>query len=127
MKTDLFEGLSPRTLPQEEGVPLGAARLLRPNRMQLEIRYKHIDMLIPPGHRARAFWAMTEGLDLSPFENKVKSRESGRGRPAIAPQILLCVWLYGLSRNVGSGRQLEELCSNHDAFRWILGGAKVTA
>jgi transposase len=46
-------------------------------------------------------------------------------RSAIAPQILLALWLYATLRGVGSARQLSRLVLEHDAYRWISGGVQV--
>jgi hypothetical protein len=47
------------------------------------------------------------------------------GRSAIAPQILLALWLYATLQGVGSARQLSRLMLEHDAYRWISGGVQV--
>lgn len=55
----------------------------------------------------------------------IKVREGGVGRSAIAPQILLALWLYATLEGVGSARQLSRLVLEHDAYRWISGGVQV--
>ena len=55
----------------------------------------------------------------------IKVREGGVGRSAIAPQILLALWLYATLQGVGSARQLSRLVLEHDAYRWISGGVQV--
>ena len=55
----------------------------------------------------------------------IKVREGGVGRSAIAPQILLALWLYAILDGVGSARQLSRLVLEHDAYRWISGGVQV--
>jgi hypothetical protein len=47
------------------------------------------------------------------------------GRSAIAPQILLGLWLYATLQGVGSARQLSRLVLEHDAYRWMSGGVQV--
>jgi transposase len=55
----------------------------------------------------------------------IKVREGGVGRSAIAPEILLALWLYATLEGVGSARQLSRLVLEHDAYRWISGGVQV--
>jgi hypothetical protein len=47
------------------------------------------------------------------------------GRPAIAPEILVALWLYATVESVGSARALARLCEAHDAYRWLCGGVSV--
>jgi transposase len=55
----------------------------------------------------------------------IKVRQGGVGRSAIAPQILLGLWLYAALQGVGSARQLARLVLEHDAYRWMSGGVQV--
>ena len=55
----------------------------------------------------------------------IKARQGGVGRSAIAPEILLGLWLYATLQGVGSARQLSRLVLEHDAYRWISGGVQV--
>ena len=55
----------------------------------------------------------------------IKVRQGGVGRSAIAPQIMLGLWLYATLQGVGSARQLSRLVLEHDAYRWISGGVQV--
>ena len=48
--------------------------------------------------------------------------EGGVGRAAIAPEILLSLWLYATLDGVGSGREASRLTQAHDAYRWLCGG-----
>jgi len=43
----------------------GVARVLRPNRAQLELRPCDLESLLAEGHRARIVWAYVEQADLS--------------------------------------------------------------
>jgi len=84
-----------------------------------------LQSLLPEGHRARLVWAWVERQDLSGMYAAIKAREGGVGRSAIAPQILLGLWLYATLEGVGSARQLSRLVLEHDAYRWISGGVQV--
>ena len=125
---ELFEGL-----PEAEGVEPGpareanrtAARVLLPNRKQLEFRASDLESLLPEGHRARLVWGFVEGCDLSALYEGIKSREGTAGRDAIAPEILLALWLYATLEGVGAARAVARLSESHDAYRWICGGVQV--
>ena len=84
-----------------------------------------LESLLPQGHRARLVWAWVERQDLSGMYAAIKVREGGVGRSAIAPEILLGLWLYATLEGVGSARQLSRLVLEHDAYRWISGGVQV--
>lgn len=43
------------------------------------------------------------------------------GRSAIAPEILLGLWLYATLDGVGSAREIARLTEAHDAYRWLCG------
>ncbi|MEB2284688.1 MAG: transposase, partial [Myxococcales bacterium] len=105
----------------ERGVGAGGAslpRLVTANRRQVELRPFDLESLLAPEHRARAIWAMVEGLDLAKFYEPNVARGSEPGRPAIDPKILVALWLYATSEGVGSARELARLCVAHDAYRW---------
>jgi len=118
----LFDVLPEQAAP--ERAP-GKARLLEPQRDQLQLRSIDIDSLIGEDHAARLIWAYVEQLDLGALENAIKSREGRPGHPAIAPRLLLALWLYATSEGVGSARALARLCESHDAYRWLAGGVSV--
>ncbi|HRB11316.1 MAG: IS1182 family transposase [Betaproteobacteria bacterium] len=96
-----------------------------PNRTQIELRPMDLESLLPEGHRARLVWAWVERQDLSAMYSAIKVRQGGVGRSAIAPQILLGLWLYASLQGVGSARQLSRLVLEHDAYRWMSGGVQV--
>ena len=80
--------------------------MLRPNRLQVELRPTDLESLLVPDHPARAVWAYVEGLDLSPLYDKIKSVEGHVGRDATDPAILMGLWLYATSQGVGSARAM---------------------
>ena len=86
------------------------ARVLRPNRAQLELRPTDLESLLPEDHRARAVWEFVCGLDLSPWYESIRSVEGEAGRPAIDPAILLSLWIYATLEGVGSARAVARLC-----------------
>lgn len=103
----------------------GNARVMRPNRAQLEMRASDLESLIAPDHEVRLVWAFIERADLSGLYARIRAAGEVAGRPAIAPEILLALWLYGTLQAVGSARALARLTESHDAYRWICGGVTV--
>jgi transposase len=103
----------------------GAARVISPNRAQIELRAVDLESLLPADHPARAVWEFVESLDMSPLYAEILSVEGHVGRPATDPRIMVALWLYATIEGVGSARALERLCDQHDAYRWICGGVSV--
>jgi transposase len=101
------------------------ARVLVPNRKQMEFRASDLESLLPEGHRARLVWAYVERQDLKKFYAGIRAVEGGVGRAAIAPEVLLSLWLYATVDGVGSGREIARLTEAHDAYRWLCGGVQV--
>ena len=101
------------------------ARVLLPNRGQMEFRASDLDSVLPAGHRARLVWAYVERQDLSRFYAGIRASEGGVGRAAIAPEIVLALWLYATLEGVGSAREVSRLIESHDAYRWLCGGVQV--
>jgi transposase len=120
-----FEAVAGRTTAAAAAVGVSPARVILPNREQIELRPMDLESLLPEGHRARLVWAWVERQDLSGMYAAIKAREGGVGRSAIAPEILLGLWLYATLQGVGSARQLSRLVLEHDAYRWISGGVQV--
>jgi transposase len=101
------------------------ARVLMPNRGQMELRASDLESLLAEGHRARLVWVYVERQDLKRFYADIRVLEGGVGRAAIAPEILLSLWLYATLDGVGSGREASRLTQAHDAYRWLCGGVQV--
>jgi transposase len=101
------------------------ARVLLPNRGQMEFRASDLESLLPEGHRARLVWAYVERQDLKRFYEGIRAVDGGMGRAAIAPEILLALWLYATLDGVGSAREVSRLIESHDAYRWLCGGVQV--
>jgi transposase len=114
-----------RPRPAESPLPPGRPRLRTANRQQIVFRTAALDDLIPPDHPARIVWEFVEGLDLSPLYDAIKSVAGTAGRPAIDPKILMALWTYATIDGVGSARQLDKLCHDHDAYRWLLGDVTI--
>src|SRR5205814_10326713 len=48
------------------------------------------------------------------------------GRSALSPRMLLTLWLYAISRGIGSAREIERLLKTDGGFRWIVGDLDVS-
>ena len=103
----------------------GSPRLRQPNRTQIELRASDLESLLPEDHRARLVWGYVVRQDLSALLDAIKARGSNAGRARIDPRILFALWLYAALDGVGSGREVDRLCREHDAYRWICGGVSV--
>ncbi len=103
----------------------GKARVIRPDRSQLQWDLLDLEGWLPPDHVARVVWAFVERLDLSAFQDRIEAREGGPGRPAADPAVLLALWLLATIEGVGSARALDRLAHSHLAYRWIAGGVPV--
>jgi transposase len=105
-----------------ERMEQSAPRVVQADRSQLELRAFDLDSIIPQDHRARLLWRAVETLELSAFYGGIKSREGTAGRPPGDPQVFVALWLYATMDGVGSARELERLCKEHRAYRWLCGG-----
>jgi hypothetical protein len=120
----MFLAVREQRKPQTAPAPLPPPRLYEPKRDQIEWRAVDIESLIGEDHPARLIWGYVEPLDLSELDDQIKARGETAGHPAIAPRLLLALWLYATSVGVGSARALERLCNSHDAYRWLCGGVE---
>lgn len=119
----LFEDLPEQERPQA-GVR-GAPRLRMPERDQIGMQVAALDDLVSEDHPVRAVWAFVEGLDLSALYDAIKAREGQPGHPPASPELMLALWLWATVDGVGSARQLDRLCRDHLAYRWLCGGVSM--
>ncbi len=77
---------------------------------------------LPEDHTARLLWRVVETLDLSRFLSQAKAVEGQQGRRVLSVRMLLTVWLYAISRGIGSAREIERSLTSDAAFRWIIIG-----
>jgi len=101
------------------------ARVDRPHRSQVEMQLFSLDQLLPPDHRARVVWAFVKSLDLEPLYQDIQVTDSQAGRSAIAPEILVALWLQATLDGIGSARELDRRCQTDLPYLWILGGVSV--
>lgn len=100
-------------------------KIIGPCRNQMEMQFNALDMLLPANHLARGIWQFVESMDTRPCFDYVHTFIGCDGRPATSPKILLAVWVYSILDGNCSARKLEILCKNHDAYKWIVGGAPI--
>lgn len=96
-------------------------RLIPVDRKQMRIVPVDVERLIPDDHEARAIWDFVGMLDLSPYYKDIGSLEGDAGRPAYDPRVLVSLWLYALSKGVGSAREIARRTEYDPAFQWIAG------
>ncbi len=96
-------------------------RTREPVREQGLIVYEIPEDALPEDHTARLLWRVVETLDLSRFLSQAKAVEGQQGRRVLSVRVLLTVWLYAISRGIGSAREIERSLTSDAAFRWIIG------
>ena len=101
------------------------ARIRRPVRNQVEWVERDLDSVLAQGHAARAIWGLLENMDLDAFYGDIKAVLDRPGQPASDPQVLLALWVYATVDGVGTARELDRLCHEHDVYRWLRGGVPV--
>ena len=100
-------------------------RVSRPERFQVEMHFHSLDQMLASDHQARIVWAYVQSLDLSMLYEPIEVTEHDAGRSAIAPEILVALWLLATLESVSSGRELERRCQRDIPYMWICGGVSV--
>jgi transposase len=105
----------------------GVARpkVREPQRAQAAFRFEMPEDLLPPEHPARLLWTVLGTFDLSPFLADVRSAEGAEGRSEISPRMKLTLWLYAISRGIGSAREIAAQLRTDLAFRWVVGDVTI--
>jgi len=121
--TELFGALPEQAVPPALG--RGVPRLRQPERDQPGWQILALEDLVAPEHPVRAVWAFVQTLDLRPLHEAVKAREGVPGQAPAAPALMLALWLWATVDGVGSARELDRLCTEHLAYRWLCGGVSM--
>jgi len=100
-------------------------RTSEPQRGQGVIRFEVPEETLPADHVARVLWGIVGQLDLSSFLEEARAFEGQQGRDQTSVRMLLTLWLYAISVNVGSGREIERRLASDPAFQWIVGDKRV--
>src|SRR5262245_57552058 len=101
------------------------ARVRRPQRNQIEMQMLSVDQMLPQEHRVRAVWAFVSALDLEPFYCNIQVTDHVPGQSAIAPEVLVAVWLQATLDGIGSAREVDRRCKTDLVYLWLLGGVTV--
>jgi transposase len=113
-------------IPEQPAVERGAeaqgqAKLRTINRDQAMVAQVWVDELIGVDHKARAIWEITGRVDLSRFEEPLKTRVGEAGRAAWDPRLLVSVWVYAYSEGISSAREIERLMEWEPGLQWLGG------
>jgi len=100
-------------------------RVSRPERHQWEWKDVCLDQLLPEDHLARVVWAYVDSLDLSPLYDSIKVLKHEAGRSAIAPEILVALWLLATLESISSAREIDRRCTRDLPFMWLCGGVSL--
>ncbi len=84
-----------------------------------------LDQMLPIDHRARIVWTYVRSLDLEPLYETIEVTDATAGRSAIAPEILVALWLSATLDGIGSARELDRRCQTDIPYLWILGNVSV--
>ncbi|MEY3172646.1 MAG: hypothetical protein RLZZ436_559 [Planctomycetota bacterium] len=101
------------------------AGVSRPQRQQREWMEYCLDETLPQHDIVRSVWDYVQMLDLSPLYAAIQVTKDEAGRTAIAPEVLMALWLMATNDGIGSARQLDRLCRKDSRYRWIYGGVSV--
>lgn len=101
------------------------ARVNRPERHQVSMRFHSLEQLLPLDHRARTVWQYVETLDVEMLYTGFKSVDGNKGRNAIAPEILLALWLLATIDSISSAREVARKTTTDIAYMWICGEVSV--
>jgi transposase len=103
--------------PDEGGKP----KLKAIDRDQTMLAQIWVDELIGADHKARAIWELAGRLNLSRFEEPLKTRQGAAGRAAWDPRLLVGVWVYAYSEGISSAREIERLMEWEPGLQWLSG------
>jgi transposase len=120
-------------LPEQPGkavssgpqAPQGKPRFIRLDRQQQSWAPLDIDGLIPAQHPARAIWDLVSRLDLSGFEEEIRSRGERAGRPRWSPHLLASVWIYASTQGMASARGIEQELRHEPGLRWLCANEEI--
>lgn len=102
----------------------GQAKLRTIDRDQTMLAQIWVEELIGEDHKARAIWELTGRVDLSRFQEPLKTRVGQAGRAAWDPRLLVSLWVYAYSEGISSAREIERLLEWEPGLQW-LGGLMV--
>ena len=96
-------------------------RLKAIDRQQMRLHPVEVERLVDADHAVRAIWELVGQRDLSGFYAPIKAVAGVAGREAIAPPLLISLWVWALSEGVSSAREIERRCQYHPVYQWLTG------
>jgi len=84
-----------------------------------------LDQMLPADHRARSVWSFVKGLDLRPFYAEIQVTHQTAGQTAIAPEVLIGLWLLATLDGIGAARELARRCETDLPYLWMRGTVSV--
>ena len=113
------------TVRTESAEVVQRARVRRPERRQIEMRMLSLEQILPKDDQARVVWQFVESLELAAFYREIVVSKSQAGRTAVAPEVLVALWLQATLDGIGSARELGRRCESDMPYRWICGDEPV--
>jgi transposase len=107
--------------PRQSILAAAELKLRLPNRNQLAWGPIDLEELIAADHKARAIWHLTGDLDLTSFQEGLRTQRGDTGRSAWDPRLLVSIWIYALSEGVNSAREIERLMEYEPGLMWLSG------
>lgn len=101
--------------------PSSRARVSRPERSQVQMHFHSLEQMLPKDHRARMVWEFVQRLDVEPLYEQISVSDYQAGRSAIAPEILVALWLLATLDGIGSAREIARRCESDIAYLWMCG------
>lgn len=101
------------------------ARVRRPHRTQIEMQLLSLDQMLPADNRARTVWEYVKRLNLEPFYGDIEVNDNVPGRSAIAPEVLIGLWLLATLDGISSARELDRRCATDMPYLWMRGTVSV--
>lgn len=104
----------------------GKIRTEEPERRQGTIRFEMPEDALEPLHPARLLWTILGTLNLVLFGEGGKAIDGQAGRCIKSPRMMLTLWMYAISRGIGSAREIARMIQTDSAFCWIVGDVEVS-
>ena len=106
---------APRTEPE------APPKLKVIDRNQFKMLTLDVNTLVAADHKVRAIWEITGNLDLSRFQEGIRSRQGQAGREHNDPRLLVAVWVYAYSQGISSAREVSRQMEHEPGLRWLAG------
>jgi hypothetical protein len=84
-------------------------RIVEPSRRQGVMRFEVPEDVVPAEHPVGVLDRVVGTLDLTGFTAEARAFEGEAGRSILSPRMQLTLWLYAISRGIGSAREIARL------------------